>query len=340
MTDFLYIQFGDRRYLKQIRLSVTTLLGSLDSRTEHLIHIYSEIEDDSCSDYWGNEPMVVFHHISREEIEKWTDGRKNYFKAKIKVLQEFFREYSKDVVLVDSDVLFGRNIEQAIAQIDKNTFLMDFECRSLIPALKAINEYCPTKRQDEKTMRMHKCYQLLETGVNIGEFCWKAEESNSLYNSGIIGISYENREITEQVLILQEYLFSRSGYGAAEEVSFSMVFQRYGEVRCMDKYRVHYYECKDTYYIAGYILGMLDWEDEHYLKEMLSEYGVKEIEKYHLILEESNNFMDYLRFVKGNNSAYFGNEEQASFYTSAATLEKWRNDNLRCFRKWIRKEKG
>lgn len=217
---------------------------------------------------------------------------------------------------------------------------MDFQCRSLLTALEAINRFCPKEKQDERAMRMQDCYRLLEDGVDIDGFRWKADESTVLFNSGIIGISYENREILNQVVMLEDYLFGRSGYGATEEVAFSIVFQRYGEIRCMDKYRVCYYECKDTYYIAGYILGMLEKDDEQYLKDMISRYGVEDIGKYNLSIDEANSFMDYLRFVKGNNKAYFGNEEQASFYTSGSRLEEWRNDNLRCFRKWLRKENG
>ena len=48
--------------------------------------------------------------------------------------------------------------------------------------------------------------------------------------------------------------------------------------------------------------------------------------------------MNYLRLVKGNNEAYFGNEIKAYFYTGDQKLNTWKSENNSRFRKWLRKE--
>ena len=245
-------------------------------------------------------------YIEDEVIEEWTNWGTYPFTIKIKAIEYVLKKYKGKLIFIDSDTFILKDIGDLFNKISKDRFVMLFANHLDFWGLKETGMYESLFAQIEiKHERMIFQKDTFEIPLSFRH-----------YNSGIIGICYENYNILEEVLALSNLAFQKYHMVVAEEFAYACTFQKYGRIHTCDSFVFHYLYAKwarffgarffQLYYNQDYEL-YLDWLRKHSIDEFsLPQIDYKDLPAFihfidSYILQNNSLRRDYL-YLGGKNS--------------------------------------
>jgi hypothetical protein len=99
--------------------------------------------------------------------------------------------------------------------------------------------------------------------------------TDPLYNSGVLGIPRAFAGCFDEVLKLSDLICRKSGYWCAEEMAFSIVLNRLGDIEVCDESVYHYYNSKIGRFILSEHFNYLHESDIVEYAEWLKEAHLK-----------------------------------------------------------------
>lgn len=341
MNYFMYMEFGEKRFLSETITSITSLVQAMPDTEKYYIVVLATHPKELKENLTVPLDHIITHEILQNVLNEWTENETYFYQAKVKAIQYFMDLYASDVIFIDSDTVIYRDLLGLFDELSDH-FIMNFQCRGVHELLEMVEGQEEALYSDEKINLRYrqriKCFSMLYEGISYNQYTYKATKDSKICNSGVIGIAYRHRKILNEVEKLVLYLYHHSDYGASEEVAFSVVFQKYGTLMLCDDMLTHYYECKETRLVAGLLMDILAADERDQLTQLIGKYGVRDISQYDIHISECSAFMDYVRIYKGKQEAYFGKRFEGKCYTSEEKLKAMERINKRCFRKWIRNE--
>lgn len=326
---FIYLALGDEKYKKEAIYSVISLYRAC--KKEYRIVIYTD-DVEYLSKYLGKEGALLdyidFIEIGHDLFQKWTRDGKFMIGAKVSAIKHFCDNYNGKLIFLDTDTVILDDITKYFEQLE-DVYLLNFERNNVEESLKHVNDF--------STPAYLTTIKLLE-GFMYGHNSVKVDNVWSPYNSGIIGMKTDPI-LLQSVADCTETIFKIAEYSTSEELAFSYLLQATGKVHELKNEVIHYFVKKETRLIVGHCLGVLLDEDQKLLQEKLKEANIDSIEKYQVILSQSEMFLNYLDYFKLKQPAYLWDTPRAMFYSKTEDLVKQKKQNLKMYRYWYSLEK-
>lgn len=331
MGKFLYLSIGKEKYKAEAVCSIYSLLSS--NPTAQVVVVTDDISY-FISSLIGAENRVEYLEVDQEQVSHWTGNGKYVYLAKIEALQYYFQMKQEDVIFIDCDTVIYEDITDNFGRLSKNSFLMNWRCNSIDIMLDQTKE----SELNRYTSTMRACYEKLQNGFLLDNRQIQVERNWSPCNSGVIGICKQRADILPEVKQLVQYVYETTEYVATEEVMFTYVLEQYGTIGELKHGLIHYNDTKDTRYIAAYLLGILKDSEIKELEKLLGNRSCNIIDSYKVTLQESQNFADYIMFMKQPQQHTTGVSIEVKAYLSEEMLQKRVQENKRLFKRWYRQE--
>lgn len=292
MKALVYCAFGDSRYKKESLYSIRSFRKHWDA-TNNDYKIIVVTDDKNAYGSIADLPAVIIEEVDAQLIKEWSLDYTYYVRCKIKCLQYCFERFRCDLLFADTDTIVLQDLTNVFDHIIEGVFYMHSSCTPINKALDSI-AYTRFKDVNHLTLQRIHFYSYIREKNFIFNGKYPINADFVPYNSGIIGIAYENRNILHAVLEISDLIFQRFQYQCAEEFAFSYVMQSVGEVRLLENMVFHYPEAKFTRYLAGSILGFYAEGDKEEAYNVLSALGIKNIKAMNLSLYDIPYFVRML----------------------------------------------
>lgn len=342
MKYIIYSIFN-QKYVNESIYSINSIIQTEDIYMKQIsIIIYTNLQHEL--DQKLHNQNIIIEKIDEQERLKYMGENQFFFRFKIKLFQLFFEKYGNHPVLfLDTDTVIMNDLCPLFEKLESGNFIMYSKCTSIIEAvMKADTLQRKTMSQDTRSRIEFYRSILKDNHIIVNKSHYLIDKTASFYNSAVIGIGGMYSHIIEEIIDLCDYLYSKYRYckTTGEEIAFSMVFQKYGEIfACNDTDIIyHYSEAKFCKYIVGNLLQCLQSDDHMMFKKILIDYDLECIEHYHLKLNELPVFMQYVLFCK--NKAYEDLElnslDEAYTYIDINTAYYKRNMNIKKYMKYMK----
>ncbi len=151
-------------------------------------------------------------------------------RLKLVIIKNHLYQYNNNVIYFDSDMFFSNDILNFINQLRPNKSLM-FE-----------NEFNIKKRNRKGAKKYTK---LLQSGI-LDKY--NKIEYPDMYNAGVIGIHYINKNLIDDAILVCDMVFSiLKNFNNAEQFAIALILQNNTEIITGQKYILHYWDIKDFY---------------------------------------------------------------------------------------------
>lgn len=271
MNYLLYCALESEDIVKETILSVHTLF-SFHKMEKLKVIICTDQKDKfdlfySSIDCWYYD-YLIFEQINKEKLNQWK-GRYNYiYRVKIKALIYIFQKYEGNVLFLDSDVCILQNLQCIFDYMSNNGVCM---CST---------EYITF----DESIYLGKQYFYFKNFVRGDSLILKNANhyyeiplSYMHFNSGVIGINDKLKLLLNEALELCDFICRyKLKFHNAEELAFSYVFQKYGNIRCCDDEIIHYCLAKEFRYIIDRYCGFNLWYKQ-ILDHFLNEIGLRNL---------------------------------------------------------------
>lgn len=228
-TVIMYQAFGIPEAFSQVTFSLLTLyhLQKGDFNKIHPV-VYTD-NATHFQKYFSGLPFS-FIQVSKEVMTAYK-GPHNYFhRMRYFFMKECFAQFKSNIIYVDGDTFFLKSPEGLATQIDSNNSLMhvrefsleeggNFEGKNWLELRKLVRDNTFTRR-----------------GENF-----KIPYSNVMWNSGVVGIAYENRHLVEDASNLIDQILPVSKIFTAEQFAIGYVLQNKTQIKPAEAYVFHYW---------------------------------------------------------------------------------------------------
>lgn len=210
MNTLSYFVFGDKREY-QLELTFSVL-----SAVRHLRAQPADIRIVLITEQGKTRPDLPIEHVhfSPEEFRAWTNGGTNVHRVKEFSLLKVLETYGGSVAHVDPDTYFTAHPEKVFERISTTRSVM---------------------HEDEGPIAADPAWkQMLDTGIREVNGYVVAPETR-MFNSGVIGIHYDNRELLREAVDLEDKLYSIAPVFSIEQFATGSVLAKHTRlVGCND----------------------------------------------------------------------------------------------------------
>lgn len=149
-------------------------------------------------------------------------------RVKVCVLMEVCNKYSGNILYLDTDTVLLSGLEKLNTLISEGKRLMH------------VNEGELKKRHNPIFKKIWKFTRKFKV-EQLGEYNGIIAEETCMYNAGVLGFNTQDHNILQKVLILTDQLYAAYPKHIMEQLAFSYLFSRSGEVIATDKEIYHYW---------------------------------------------------------------------------------------------------
>ncbi len=341
MNYFLYVAIGKHDYLYETIYSIRSFERAVKDSSYRIV-IYTDNEE-FFQKYYNENYHVEINRLPSELTRQWLE--KNVFSVKIYALKSFLAAYKSDVVFIDTDTFIYKDISTLFGYIEKDNFVMYRACTPLGQAVTILHDICKESiNAYNKTVLEFYNYLIQNKYLVCGQKSYVYSQNFIPYNSGIIGISYENADLLDEVEHLNHFIYDTFGLYYAEEFAFATVFQRAGKIRtCNLQDKIYHYTKFYPYtrLLGGYILQYLVPDDKEQLVVLLNQYHI-DLSKYDFDISEIEEFSCYVdgivrsTFSKNETERDVDNEEKIA--RKAYYLHSKSDQYAAIYRKYLKME--
>lgn len=217
-----------------------------------------------CEDWSKLQSRIIIETISDQLIiDRWTNNGAYRFNIKIEAIRFVLDKYEGDVLFIDSDTILIKDPTPLFDRIRYNQFVL-------------LYRYQPFRVLIKMPLYHDAVHKLVisRNRLRIRTYRYAIQLNYYHYNSGLIGISYKNKELLADVLTLSNCAFNELNLIVAEEFAFSCIFQKYGDVYSCDQYAFHYLYAKWARFLIARYFGYFQADDLKEYKPFFSRHGV------------------------------------------------------------------
>ena len=294
MRYLLYGAINSENILYETIYSITSLTKVMEKDFDDYKVVIVTTFQKERYDVLLNYENIIIENIDENIANQWINSDGSYvFKVKIYMLKYFFNKYKGNVLFVDSDTVFVEKIHKIFDVIESEKVIMNFKCIGIEEVVEKYNQITLNDIDDQDSENRIGIYKDLSNKGKIRSFFdrnkfYQIPETFSPYNSGLIGLRFDDRNLIDVVLDVCLSLCQDYSYVCSEEFAFSFVFTIYGkEIVTVNDVVYHYLFEKQFRLIIGYVLGVLQEADkqkfERYIeklnfnKEQLEKIDISEI---------------------------------------------------------------
>lgn len=224
----LYLSHGMESSYHQTALSILTLY----------YHAKDDLDDTTVVVYTDNggffekcfaEIDLRIEILTKEQIKDYMGDHNFIHRVKTFVIQDCFTKYKTNLLYLDGDTLFLRNPLKLIHSISPVRSIMNSD------------EY---DMQDGGIHELQHWFDLRKA-IKAHHFTlhgkdFKIPLATRMWNAGVLGISYENAPLLEDVISLTDQLYAECPLFNVEQFATSYVLQENMNVVSTEDYILHY----------------------------------------------------------------------------------------------------
>jgi lipopolysaccharide biosynthesis glycosyltransferase len=230
MKYLLYQAYGNIAIIQEALYSILSFYRIHPDAADVTVVVYTDNEEPFKELFSNQQVECVL--ISHEQIKEWKGEINFVHRLKIKVLQDFFERYHGDVLYLDSDTCFTKNILLLWQAIEKGKLIMHMRegkvSDKINPVFKKLAHFLSSNAIN------------LKTGEQI-----KISASTDMWNAGVLGLKPEHKHILDQVLMLTDSMYPVYPKHIVEQFAFSYYFQQHAEVLAAEDCIYHYWNFKE-----------------------------------------------------------------------------------------------
>ena len=327
MNYLLYCAINSKRILHETIYSVLALF-EYDKNPKFEVIIISNFNKYYFS-ILAPYKNVVIETISDELVDEWIkDGY--VYNLKIYAIMYVFNKIKGNVIFVDSDVFFIRCTDSIIEQVEKSTFIMNYKKLCVEDVIEKTKTFALSEiEDDDNRIRVNFYRSIYETkkipSINNNGLYLLPEKFYS-FNSGVIGINYNYKNILSDVLDVSMGLYKEYKYSSSEEFAFSYIFNHTGEKIHICNDIAYHYNLQETRLILGYLLNYFYLDDEEHFNTFIRNKNINIKQLKAIEISEIPYFLAYIykediSLAKKNKSGIYG-EYMAFFKTNYIEAKK------------------
>lgn len=294
MTSIVYLALKKVIYIRETIYSILSLakLQQLNKDKCRII-IMSNYEKNLFRRvlYFEN---VEYIELPNEIINSWINTG-YIFTVKIKALKYYFQIYHDKVLFIDSDTVFLSWNDSLYESISDKKFIMDLP--NTMNYKNIVNNNMEYQLELDKisanSEKKFFCY-MDNHGYLDSEKRYPLNPTMKPSNSGIIGMTYANCCLLDEVEELTQVIWEQHKYICAEEFAFSYIFSNNGEIDYGNKNVFHYYRYKFARVLVANCLEFFYGDDEIKYKKFLSFLDIDEKMVKDMTISDLPYFLFYL----------------------------------------------
>lgn len=206
-NTIIFLAIGER-YALQAVYAIISLLKVYNMRIPLNWEVVVFTDSVEPFDIFPLDIPLRLRIINDDDIQHLIGENKHVYRAKIKVLQNLNRSLQQNVLFVDTDIIFYKRIDKIFKWIEEGHYILH-EKEDLLYTR-------PFKSYTDTFAR--KSFKLSSSrDININE-------QSMMWNSGVIGLRSSNIKVLDDVLELNDCMYSIAKLRLVEQLAFSLVF--------------------------------------------------------------------------------------------------------------------
>ena len=226
----LYQAYGKKNIFNQVLFSILTLHYHTKNEINKLkIVVYTD-NPEFFSDY--TDALNLQIEILTTQIIEQFKGKNNFIhRVKVCVIRDCIEKFKSNIFYLDSDTFFKESPLTLISQIDRATSIMNSNDYDLLHA-----DELYENEDWLKIRRAIRDFEYVVEGKSIN-----IPLTTRMWNAGVIGISFENREVLNDVLDLTDQIYNNKKVFTAEQFAFSYFLQNRTQLTNTSDVIMHYW---------------------------------------------------------------------------------------------------
>lgn len=226
----LYLAYGKKNILHQVLFSMLTLhYHTKSEKHDFKIVVYTD-KPEFFSDYVSGLNLHI-EYIDPQQIEQYK-GKNNFIhRVKICVIKDCIEKYKTNVFYLDSDTYFQKSPLSLISQMGEGTSIMNSNDYDL--------QHADELYENEDWLKIRRAVRDFEYIIDGKPT--RIPLTTRMWNAGVIGISYKNRAVLDEVLNLTDQIYNNKKVFTAEQFAFSYVLQKQTRLISTGDVIMHYW---------------------------------------------------------------------------------------------------
>lgn len=291
MCKVLYMVFERECLINQTIYSILSLIDEVREQDNLIITILTNFSKEKFENILFLKNLRI-DIIDDAELDTWKQNGYIY-NVKIFGIMYYFEKYRENVLFIDSDTIVMKEPDMIYREISKNKCFLNCKYKKLKEYFDL--QYVADKRRKidlnelNKAIRFYNSFKNSQYIMNnrkyeiSPEFCY--------YNSGVIGLAYENRYILNEVYDLCNILWNEYQFVMSEEFAYSYILTKEKKQIFETKdLLIHYYSFKWIRFLAAMVQNVYIGNDEEIAKQFMKTLKIKD----NLSLELKKNEIPYL----------------------------------------------
>jgi len=224
----LYLAHGTESVYHQTAFSILTLYHHLNGDFEQVSVVLYTDNAGFFEQYLGGIDIAI-EKLEKTQIVEFMGEYSFVHRVKTFVIKDCFSKYKKDVLYLDGDTMFLKNPLDLLKSITPQFSIMNCD------------EY---DMQDGGIHELQHWFDL-RTAIKANSFTlhdkqFKIPLATRMWNAGILGISYANAYLLEDIISLTDQLYAKCPLFNVEQFATSFVLQNETYVISSEDYLLHY----------------------------------------------------------------------------------------------------
>ena len=268
MEYILYCAVQSKTLVLETLCSILSFFDKVKDRDSYGVLVITNLYDEFVTykakltdEVWSR---ISFHNIDEYTVSVWAKG---FFpRLKIKAIEWFLKIYNTDVLFVDSDTMFLKDVCNLFLNVAGGVrYLYETKYVSYYDSIFGTPKFAPCRPfVNQNNLILDNGRVRLEIPLDFVH-----------YNSGAIGVRHSDlpliKEIEKTCDAVNKYLIENK---IGEETAFGINFQKYGKVMQAYTYLIHYCKAKIMRYMSAHYYGLLDNKARDLLKSELLKYKI------------------------------------------------------------------
>lgn len=229
-STIVYLAYGLASTKYQVIISIFTLYHHVGAkRNDFLFVIYTDSEREILDKYLVGLP-VKLEILSKEQVRTFRGEDDYVFRLKPLIIRDYFLKYKRKILYMDTDTFFMRNPTEMINSISVGQTIMNAKEYNLIDGGEVETLHWFNLRQGLKQHKYVINGEVFSIPLDI-----------MMWNAGVIGISYEDSPLINEVINLIDQMYSKCMVFNVEQFVTSYILQTNTQLRSSEDYIDHYW---------------------------------------------------------------------------------------------------
>ena len=266
-TVLLYHAYGNVALHQQVMFSILTFHHFINGNYDNLkIVVYTDAPD-TYKQFVGHIP-IFFELLTAEKLSDYKGVDQFVHRVKVCIIKDCFEKYKENILYFDSDTYFTESPIELFDKIDAQTSIMNSNDYDLNNADELY--------ENLDWLLIRRAIRDYEYNVNGNMI--RIPLTTRMWNAGVIGLSFENKRILDEVLDLTDQIYKNKKVFTAEQFAFSYYLQKYTNMTTSGTIIFHYW----PNFIGKYWKNMYSYHFRHFFDQYknvsINEKSLKAVE--------------------------------------------------------------